>query len=195
VIACGALAQHCSAIVADRGWSVDVHPLPPLLHNRPELIAGQVEALARELQPRYSRVAVAYADCGTYGALDEVCTRLGMPQLAGAHCYDVFAGPERLQRFFDDQPGTYVLTDFLVRSFRRSVIVELGLDRYPELRDTYFAHYTRVVWLAQERDPELELLAARAAASLGLPLTTVDVGHGGLEHALEDLLAAVTVAS
>jgi hypothetical protein len=195
VIACGALAQHCSAIVADRGWSVDVHPLPPLLHNRPELIAGQVEALARELQPRYSRVAVAYADCGTYGALDEVCTRLGMPQLAGAHCYDVFAGPERLQRFFDDQPGTYVLTDFLVRSFRRSVIVELGLDRYPELRDAYFAHYTRVVWLAQERDPELELLAARAAASIGLPLTTVDVGHGGLEHALEDLLAAVTVAS
>jgi uncharacterized protein DUF1638 len=194
VIACGALAQHCSAIVADRGWSVDVHPLPPLLHNRPELIAGQVEALARELQPRYSRVAVAYADCGTYGALDDVCTRLCMPRLAGAHCYDVFAGPERLQRFFDEQPGTYVLTDFLVRSFRRSVIVELGLDRYPELRDAYFAHYTRVVWLAQQRDPELDLLAARAAASLGLPLTTVDVGHGGLEHALEDLLAAVTVA-
>ncbi len=195
MIACGALAQHCSAIVADRGWSVDVHPLPPLLHNRPELIAGQVEALARELQPRYSRVAVAYADCGTYGALDDVCTRLGMPRLAGAHCYDVFAGPERLQRFFDEQPGTYVLTDFLVRSFRRSVIVELGLDRYPELRDAYFAHYTRVVWLAQQRDPELELLAAQAAASLGLPLATVDVGHGGLELALEDLLAAATVAS
>jgi hypothetical protein len=195
VIACGALAQHCSAIVADRRWSVDVHPLPPLLHNRPERIAGEVEALARELQPRYSRVAVAYADCGTYGALDDVCNRLGMPRLAGAHCYDVFAGPQRLQRFFDEQPGTYVLTDFLVRSFRRSVIVELGLDRYPELRDAYFAHYTRVVWLAQERDPELEVLAAGAAASLGLPLTTVDVGHAGLEHALEGLLATVAVAS
>ena len=180
--------------MAERDWSVDVHPLPPLLHNRPELIAGQVAALARELQPRYSRVAVAYADCGTYGALDDVCTRLGMPRLAGAHCYDVFAGPERLQRFFDEQPGTYVLTDFLVRSFRRSVIVELGLDRYPELRDAYFAHYTRVVWLAQDRDPELEVLAARAAACLGLPLTTVDVGHAGLEHALEDLLETVTVA-
>jgi hypothetical protein len=195
VIACGALAQHCSAIVADRGWPVDVHPLPPLLHNRPERIAGEVEALARELQPRYSRVAVAYADCGTYGALDDVCHRLDMPRLAGAHCYDVFAGPQRLQRFFDEQPGTYVLTDFLVRSFRRSVIVELGLDRYPELRDAYFAHYTRVVWLAQERDPELELLAARAAASLGLPLTTVDVGHAGLEQALEALLATVAVTS
>ena len=32
---------------------------------------------------------------------------------------------------------------------------ELGLDRYPELRDDYFRHYTRVVWLAQEPDAEL----------------------------------------
>jgi hypothetical protein len=189
VIACGALAQHCSAIAADRGCSVDVHPLPPLLHNRPELIAGQVEALARELQPRYSRVAVAYADCGTYGALDDVCTRLGMPRLAGAHCYDVFAGPERLQRFFDEQPGTYVLTDFLVRSFGRTVVAELGLDRYPQLRDDYFAHYTRMVWLAQQPDDELRRLAAEAAARVGLPLTVVETGHTGLERALADLLA------
>jgi uncharacterized protein DUF1638 len=191
VIACGAISQPCSRIAARRGWAVDVHPLPPLLHNRPELIAGQVEELAVELQTRYGRVAVAYADCGTYGALDDVCARLGVSRLPGAHCYDVFAGPERLERFFEEQPGTYLLTDFLVRAFHRSVIVELGLDRYPELRETYFAHYTRVVWLAQEPDTELERLAAQAASAIGLPLTTVDVGHGGLERALEELLSGV----
>jgi hypothetical protein len=195
VVACGALAQHCAQIATRRGWSVDVYPLPPLLHNRPDLIAGQVEARTRELKPRYRRVAIAYADCGTYGALDEVCTRLDVPRLSGGHCYDVFAGPERLQRFFDEQPGTYVLTDYLVRSFRRSVIVELGLDRYPELRDAYFAHYTRAIWLAQDRTPELEQLAARAAAEVGLPLTTVDVGYSGLEQALENLLAPQTLVS
>jgi Protein of unknown function (DUF1638) len=190
VIACGAISQPCNRIAARRGWTIDVYALPPLLHNRPELIAGQVEELAVQLQARYSRVAVAYADCGTYGALDEVCARLDMPRLAGAHCYDVFAGPERLERFFEEQPGTYLLTDFLVRSFHRSVIVELGMDRYPDLRDTYFAHYTRVVWLAQDPDPELRRLAAQAASAIGLPLTTVDVGHDGLERALEDLLCA-----
>jgi hypothetical protein len=190
VVACGAIASPCSRIVARRRWPVDVHPLPPLLHNHPELIAVQVEALALQLRARYERVAVAYADCGTYGALDEVCARLGMPRLAGAHCYDVFAGPERLERFFEEQPGTYVLTDFLVRSFNRSVVAELGLDRYPDLRDAYFGNYTRVVWLAQDRDADLERLAEQAAAALGLPLTTVDVGHAGLERALEDLLAA-----
>ena len=48
-----------------------------------------------------------------------------------------------------------MLTDFLVRSFGRTVVAELGLDRYPELRDDYFAHYTRMVWLAQQPDDEL----------------------------------------
>jgi hypothetical protein len=159
------------------------------LHNRPDLIAGEVELLATELGHSYDRVAVAYADCGTYGALDEVCDRLSLRRLAGLHCYDVYAGPERLQRFFDEQPGTYVLTDFLVRSFHRTVIVELGLDRYPDLRDDYFRHYTRVVWLAQQPDDELAELAQQAADVLGLPLTRLDVGTSGLERELETLLA------
>ena len=189
VIACGAIAQPCKEIVDRRGWPVDLHPLPPLLHNRPERIAGEVERLATELTPAYRKIAVAYADCGTYGALDEVCGRLGLPRLAGLHCYDVYAGPERLQQMFDEQPGTYVLTDFLARSFARTVVTELGLDRYPELRDSYFGHYTRVVWLAQEPDDETAALAEQAAATIGLPLTRIDVGTSGLERALEGLLA------
>lgn len=194
MIACGALAQPADRIAAQRGWPLDVHPLPPLLHNRPELIAGQVEALAGELQPRYRALAIGYADCGTYGALDEVCDRLGLRRLAGLHCYDLFAGAERLQAFFDEQPGTYVLTDFLVRSFARTVRQELGLDRHPDLRDAYFGGYTRVVWLAQERDDELHELARRAAASIGLPLTVVDTGTIGLERALVELVGSVELS-
>lgn len=145
--------------------------------------------MARELLPRYASVAVGYADCGTYGELDEVCARLGMGRLDGLHCYDMYAGPERMRRFFDDQPGTYVLTDFLVRSFARTVLRELGLDRFPELRDTYFGNYTRVVWLAQDPDPELHALAAAAADRIGLPLQVVDTGTTGLERGLASLLA------
>jgi hypothetical protein len=188
VIACGAIAQPCIEIAQRRNWDVDVHPLPPLLHNRPDLIAGEVERLAGELRPHYAAVVVAYADCGTYGALDDVCERLGMRRLGGLHCYDVYAGAERLQRFFDEQPGTYVFTDFLVRSFARTVVVELGLDRYPDLRDTYFGNYTRIVWLAQQPDDDLAALAQQAANVIGLPLTRVDVGTSGLERELGALL-------
>ncbi|HEX2705278.1 MAG TPA: DUF1638 domain-containing protein, partial [Candidatus Lustribacter sp.] len=132
LVACGAIAGPAADAVARHTWPVDVFPLPPLLHNQPQRIAGEVERLALDLRERYGRVVVGYADCGTYGALDGVCERLGLARLAGLHCYDLYAGAERMRAIFEAEPGTYVLTDFLVRSFARTVIAELGLDRYPE---------------------------------------------------------------
>ena len=189
VIACGALSVHVRAIARRRGWELDLYPVPAPLHNRPEKIAPAVEELASDLRERYERVVLAYADCGTYGALDAVCDRLGLRRLPGLHCYDLYAGADRIREFFEKQPGTYLLTDFLVRSFTRTVVQELGLDRYPELRDDYFRHYTRVVWLRQDDDAELHLLAQEAATILGLPLTVVPTGHAGLERSLRELLA------
>jgi hypothetical protein len=188
LVACGALAQPAAEIAARRGWPVDVGPLPPLLHNQPARIAAEVERLVDRLEQDHDRVAVGYADCGTYGALDELCDRRGLARLPGLHCYDVYGGADRVASMFEQQPGTYVLTDFLVRSFDRTVIAELGLDRHPELRDDYFGHYTRMVWLAQAPDDDLRALAQRAADRIGLPLTVVETGHSGLERGLEGLL-------
>jgi len=160
----------------------------PLLHNRPERIAAVVEQEVRRLRPHYASVAVGYADCGTYGALDEVCQILGVRRLPGTSCYELFAGVEPLRSLLEDVPGTYVLTDFLVRSFRRTVTQELGLDRFPELRTNYFGNYERVVWLAQRPTDDLRTAAREAAATLGLPLEVRAVGDVRLEQALAELL-------
>ena len=186
VIACGALAADVRRIAGRRGWDVDVHPVPALLHNRPERIAPAVAAELERLRGRYDRVAVAYADCGTYGALDAA---LGdVPRLAGDHCYDVLARAE-VRAALAEEPGTYLLTDFLARTFEHTVWRELGLDRHPDLRDAYFGHYTRVVWLAQRATPATRAAAERAAARLGLPLIVREAGDGGLERGLEALVA------
>ncbi len=189
IIACGALGGPIREIAARRGWPVELHCLPALLHNRPGRIAPEVERLALDALGRRLPVAVGYADCGTYGALDELCARLGLRRLPGLHCYDLLAGPDRMAALFEAEPGTYVLTDFLVRSFRRTVLAELGLDRYPELWPDYFGHYRRLVWLAQSPDSTLEIEAQAVARMFGLPLTVIPTGTVRLERALESLVA------
>jgi hypothetical protein len=188
VIACGALGGHIRQAAARRGWRMELHCLPALLHNRPDQITPAAERLARAALARGQRVAVAYADCGTYGALDELCTRLGLRRLPGLHCYDVFAGPDRLRAMFSAEPGTYVLTDYLVRSFERTVLAQLGLDRYPQLWPDYFGNYRRLIWLAQHPEPALEAEAQRIAALFGLPLIIIETGTSRLERALARLV-------
>ena len=161
-----------------------VRPLPARLHNRPEKIAEYSER-ARSSAP----AVMAYADCGTYGKLDEFCEANDIPRLPGLHCYDVFAGEDRIAALFEEEPGTYLLTDYLVRTFNQTVLDSLGLEKHPELWPDYFAHYKRVVWLAQAPTPALEAEAQRIATLFGLPLTTIPTGLDGLESALADLLA------
>jgi hypothetical protein len=189
VIACGALAGHVREIAARREWPIQVHPLPAALHNRPDRIAPAAEELALALKARGLRVALGYADCGSYGALDDVCKRLGLPRLRGLHCYDVLGGASRVQAIFAREPGTYLLTDYLVRTFRRTVLAGLGLDRHPGLWPDYFGHYRRLIWLAQDRDAVLDSQAAAIAGLFGLPLRIIEVGTGGLERELSLLLA------
>jgi len=188
IVACGAIATHISSIVNKHDLDVTLYPLPPLLHNSPKLIAGEVDRLLDEISSLHQERAVAYADCGTYGALDEVLLRHGVKRLRGDHCYDIFAGQAEIQAIMADNPGTYFLTDFLVRSFQRSVIVELGLDKHPDLRDDYFKNYSQMIWLAQNPNEELHALAQHAADLIGLELEVRNVGEAGLERELLTLL-------
>lgn len=169
LIACGALAKELVVLTRRNEWShVRVQCLPPELHNRPERIPAEVVAIIEENRRKFDHIFVGYADCGTGGLLDKALEKYGIERLPGAHCYEFFTGAARFAELCEDELGTYYLTDFLVRHFDRLVVRALGLDRYPQLRDEYFRHYRRVVYLSQSRSDELSRLARSHAEFLGL---------------------------
>ncbi len=180
VIGCGALARELLA-VTERIPGLEVACLSPDLHNRPGGIPAAVRRRIHEARADgYERIFIAYADCGTGGLLDPVLADEGVERLPGAHCYEVFAGSATFAELADAEPGTFWLTDFLARNFERLVIRGLGIDRHPELQATYFAHYTRVVFLSQTDDPDLLAMARRAADRLGLSFEHRPTGIAGL---------------
>jgi Protein of unknown function (DUF1638) len=187
LIACGALAHEIVALKNMHQWQhLDVQCLPAELHNRPEKIPAAVRAQIVSHRDRYAQMYVVYADCGTGGALDRVLEEEHVERIAGAHCYGFYAGSAAFARLHDDEPGTFYLTDFLLWHFDRLVIRALGLDRHPELRDPYFGHYKRIVYLAQLLPTEEVLVRARAAADrLGLALVVRHTGYGELESSLK----------
>jgi hypothetical protein len=185
IIACGALAHEITALRRANRWDrLDVRCLPAELHNRPEKIPDAVRALIHASRANYRSIFVAYADCGTGGMLDKVLREEGIERIPGAHCYEFFATGPVFSALSEAEPGTFYLTDFLLRHFERLVIKGLGLDRHPELFPSYFGNYRKLVYLAQAPVSHSEAEAGAIAARMGLKFEYRRTGYGTLESAL-----------
>ncbi|MFQ3223130.1 MAG: hypothetical protein ACI80W_001499 [Porticoccaceae bacterium] len=186
VIACGALAHEIVWLQRLNNWNqIELQCLDAELHNRPKLIPQKLRDKIKENLGQYQSIFVAYADCGTGGEIDRVLEEENIERLPGAHCYSFYATEERFSELAEQELGTFYLTDFLVEHFDRIMIKGLKLDRHPELRDQYFAHYTRVIYLSQRQDTELEAKAKVAAEFLGLEFRHLHTGYGDLDSSLQ----------
>ena len=191
VIACGALAREIAALRRVNHWTaLDVRCLPAELHNRPERIAPAVRDEIRAQRDRYRTIFVAYGECGTAGQLDAVLAAEGVERIPGAHCYQFLAGEPVFEEFCEAEPGTFYLTDFLLRHFDRLVIRGLGLDRHPELAQDYFRHYRKLVYLAQTRVPSAVERAKQIADRMGFAFEHRFTGYGELGERLSALVAS-----
>ena len=185
VIACGALVRELQFLIAQNTRiDIDIKAIPATYHNRPEKITPAVKRRIAWARPRYDRIFVAYADCGTGGDLDRLLEAEKVERLPGAHCYAFFSGVEAFAARGDDDMRSFFLTDFLVRQFQTLVIRGLGLDRHPELMPLYFGNYEKVVYLSQLPTPELIAKAESAAKELGLAFEHRHVGFGDLALAI-----------
>jgi hypothetical protein len=186
IIACGALAHEITALRRANAWDqLHVRCLPAELHNRPERIPGAVRALIRASRDHYRSIFVAYGDCGTGGLLDDVLREEGVERIPGAHCYEFFATEPEFAALAEAEPGTFYLTDFLLRHFERLVIRGLGLDRHPELFKVYFGNYRKLVYFAQASDADSQLQAQAIAKRMGWRYEYRRTGYGNLATKLE----------
>ena len=193
IIACGALAREIVALIRANQWQhMTVQCLPAEWHNIPDKIPDGVRNKIRAARDRFAHIFVAYADCGTGGQLDQVLKEEGVERISGAHCYEFFAGAKTFAELSDAEPGTFYLTDFLVRHFDRLVIRGLGLDRHPQLMSDYFGNYRKVVYLAQMEEPRLVAKAREVAKYLGLEFEYRFSGYGDLAQTLADLNGKTT---
>lgn len=182
LIACGALAREMIAVNQANGWSrLKVTCLPAILHNRPDQIPERLRQRIRTARAQgYDKIYVVYADCGTGGLLDKVCTEEGVERIPGPHCYSFYAGGDAFDGLMEEELGSFFLTDYLARHFERLIIKDMGLDRHPDLLTMMFGHYKRVVYLAQTDDPALDAKARAAAERLGLAYERRFTGYGEL---------------
>src|SRR6516164_2683732 len=191
VIACGALAREIAALTRANGWTaLEVRCLPAELHNRPERIAPAVRETIAANRGQYAQMFVAYADCGTRGELDQVLREEGIERLPGAHCYEFFATARVFAQLADAEPGTFYLTDFLLRHFERLVVRPLGLDRHPELVQEYFRNYRKLVYLSQAERPGAIEQARSIALRFGFEFEHRFTGYGQLGTRLAELVAS-----
>jgi hypothetical protein len=187
-VICGALGKEVKDIVDRRGWDVDIYGVSALLHLYPNRIVDELREKLHALRPRYDHLVVVYGDCGMNGKLEPILDEVGAARVKGPHCYEMLAGAELFERVSEERPGTFFLTDWLVRNFERAVVRGLGLDRHPDLIPMLFGNYDAVLYLRQVPNPRLAAKAQEIAAYLGLPLEINDVGLGELESRLADLI-------
>ncbi len=187
VIACGALVSELRAVLAAAGLerAVEVRYLPAALHNRPERLPREVDAVLAETDAvaKGRTVLLGYGDCGTGGGFDRLIDNLpNAVRLPGDHCYEFFTGSEAFHAEHDSELGTFYLTDFLAKHFDALVWQGLGLDRHPQLRDMYFGNYRRVLLITQSGEQHVVDAGRAAAERLGLAF---EVRMTGLDHFAE----------
>ena len=185
LLACGALAREIVDLIEANRWSgFDIQCLPAIWHNTPEKIVPALREKIGENRAAYQSIFVLYGDCGTGGMLDRMLEEERVERIGGPHCYSFFAGNDSFAAITENEFTAFYLTDYLARHFDKLIWEGFGMAKHPELRDDYFRHYTKVVYLAQTNDPALDAKAEAAADRLGLAYERRFTGYGDLAVAM-----------
>ena len=159
--------------------------LPPVLHITPQKLEKHLQRRINAAQRNNEKILCLYGEC--IADIHNFCQCRGVLKVPGRSCYEMLLGTERFGKFMDETAGTYFLEKELILNFREYCIEPLELDD-AEMRECYFKHYQKLIYIRQPTDPNLLSQAHDLADLLELSLAISDADYSHLEKALTKLI-------
>jgi len=186
ILACGVFRPAVEHLqLANRYPNLRFTYLPPVLHIMPQKLEQHLLRRITAAQRKGERIICLYGEC--IPDINNVCQCRGVLKVPGHSCYEMLLGTERFEQFMDETAGTYFLEKDLILNFREYCIEPLELDD-EEMRECYFKHYQKLLYVRQFADPDIVSQAGEIADLLELSLSVSDADYSHLERALMKLI-------
>ncbi len=164
--------------------------LPSHLHLRPRELKRRLVDRVRAARHRHRKVYCLYGVC--FPDIDHVLARTGVSRCPGGHCFEMLLGRRQYQRITRDCAGVYFVERGLIENFEDYCVQPLELGD-PAMRDWYFEHYKKIVYIRQPSDMNLSGPAQDIADFLSLELVVMDADYGDLERNMNRLMLKTPV--
>lgn len=182
IIACHVFEDALNYLDIERRYpEVAVRYLPAHLHLRPAELQRRISLEIAEARRSKDAVCCLYGSC--FPGIDHALGDLSVPRVPCSHCFEIFLGAERYRQLTEDEPGSFFLEKHLMLNFEECCWEPLELYD-PMMRNWYFEHYRRMIYIRQPLDPDLTEPAKRIADKLSLKLHMEDADYTELEAKL-----------
>ena len=159
--------------------------LPPVLHLKPQELGKYLRKEITAAEKNNERIICLYGDC--FPGIGDYCRRHEAGRVPGSYCWEMFLGSQRFHDLLEENAGTYFLEKELLLNFEEYCIGPLELYD-EEIRELFFQHYHRLLYVRQPSDPDLLPEATELARFLDLALEVADADYSHLEKELIKLL-------
>jgi hypothetical protein len=187
VVACGVFRPALDHLgLAQRFPGLLIDFVESNLHLEPERLRRELAHRLRAADPeREEPVVCLFGRCAP--DIDDLSRSCAACRPPGEHCYEMLLGRQRYAELMQETAGTYFLEQDLIRHFTARCVEPLELDD-SELKEAYFRHYKRALYVRQPADPDLGPELAKISDLLELKVEIRDADYSELEGHLLELL-------
>jgi uncharacterized DUF497 family protein len=162
--------------------------LPSNLHLYPHTLKKNLIIQIVSARKQNERPVLLYGHC--VPGIEEICIQNCADKIPGLHCFEMLLGNDLYEKIMEETAGTYFLEKELIVNFREYCLEPLELYD-SDIRDSFFRHYKKLMYVRQPSDPDLKAAAGKLAGFLNLSLEIIDADYSHLNKRIIHLIHSV----